>query len=367
MGLRVLHIVSGDGWGGAEAIVLNLIRAQAARTDLEPCLLVLNEGRLMELAREASLPVHLVRETGLSFWKLFYKIDQALTELAPAIIHAHRYKEILIASLLARRHRARSVVTLHGYEPRTAVFDRFRATVRVTTILRLAWLAGARFVAVAENVRKRYRVPVERCVVIPNGIPLSTVAPRPNVISFRELSRAPVIGWIGRMVHVKGLTTLLDALAQMPSGSQQPYLLLVGDGPERLALENRAKGLAIAGRVGFVGFVEDARPFLTRMDLFALPSLHEGVPLALLEAMGAGVPVVAAAVGGIPEIIGDSGAACLLSSRSPTAWAAALSELLLDRERARAMAERGRRLVGERFSIESMVERYIEVYLAATS
>ena len=106
---------------------------------------------------------------------------------------------------------------------------------------------------------------------------------------------------------MKGLATLLDAVAQMSSNSMRPCLLLVGDGPERSALESQAERLGISERVRFVGFVDDPGHFFNCMDLFVLPSLHEGVPLALLEAMGAGIPVVASAVGGIPEMIGDSG------------------------------------------------------------
>ena len=347
--------------------MLNLVRAQATRNELDPSLVVLNEGRLAKLAREAGLLVRLVPERGSNLWNLAGALDRVLAQLAPVIVHTHRYKENFLSYILARGYGARSIVTLHGYEPPTAVFERVKVALRDAISFRLARLGGTRFVAVSEDLRKQYRVSSEYCVIIPNGISLPCQTPRPVAAMDPKRLRAPVIGWVGRMGPIKGLATLLDAIAEMSSGSEQPCLLLVGDGPERPGLENRARRLGIAGRVHFVGFVDDLRPFFACMDLFALPSLHEGVPLALLEAMGAGVPVVAAAVGGIPEIIGDSGAACLLSSRSPTAWAAALRELLLDRERARAMAERGRRLVGERFSIESMVERYIEVYRAATS
>ena len=106
-----------------------------------------------------------------------------------------------------------------------------------------------------------------------------------------EQSSATVIGWIGRMVPVKGLTTLLHAVAQMSARSHRLRVLLVGEGPERVALETQARRLGIAKLVEFVGFIPDPQSFLLSLDIFALPSLHEGIPMVLLEAFAAEVPV----------------------------------------------------------------------------
>ncbi|MGI0014865.1 MAG: glycosyltransferase, partial [Nitrososphaera sp.] len=312
--------MSGDGWGGLEALLYNLLCAQASQADLELSLIVLNEGRFAKLSREAGLRVRLVGESGLGLFALARALNQALEELSPAIIHTHRYKENFLSYLLARRHGAKSVVTLHGYEPPTAISDRLKIWLRDTISFRLAQYVGTRFVAVSDDLRKRYGVSPQRCVVIPNGIPI----PRTNR-DVDQPSRAgtleyPVIGWVGRMVPIKGVSILLEAVAEMASNHFQPSLLLVGDGPERLVLEGKVRSLGISERVHFTGYVEDPRPFFSRMHLFALPSLHEGIPLALLEAMAAGIPVVAAAVGGIPEIIGSSEAARLVFSHSATDW-----------------------------------------------
>lgn len=365
--LRICHLVSGDGWGGLEAVVLNLICGQTARRELEPSLVILNEGRLARLAREAGLPVRVVPETGMNVWKLARALDRVLSDLAPTIIHTHRYKEQFLSYILAWRHGARCVATIHGCEPPSALSDRLAVAIRDTINFILARLVKTRFVAVSEDLRQRYRVSPERCTIIPNGIRVQDLTPRPEIPMKTEQSSATVIGWIGRMVPVKGLTTLLDAVAEMSVGSQPLRVLLVGDGPERMALEARAERLGIKELVHFVGFVSNPESFLMDMDIFALPSLHEGIPMVLLEAFAAGVPVVASAVGGIPDMIGDSDAAYLVPSSSPEAWAAALTELIADREKARMMGKQGRRLVEEHFSIESVVKRYIEVYYAAVS
>lgn len=365
--IRICHLVSGDAWGGAEAVVWNLLNMQARRADLEVSLIILNDGRLERLAREAGIRVRLIRERGRTLWNLLREVDLSLSEIAPTVVHTHRYKENLLSYLLAWRHGAASVVTLHGYtEQYSSLLVRAKFGLMRAISYRIAWLVGAYFVAVSEEMRVLHRRSSKRCVVIHNGIQVPDSLPKTDPIPVETVPNAPVIGWVGRMVPVKGLATLLDAVAQIPTGPQQPCLLLVGDGSERPALEIRAQRLGIAGRVRFVGFVHNLRPYFDRMDIFALPSLHEGIPIALLEAMGAGIPVVAAKVGGIPEIIGDSEAACLIDSRSPKVWVTILTDLICNPGKARAIGERGRRLVLKHFSLETMAVRYAEVYCRAS-
>ena len=365
--IRVCHIVSGDTWGGLEVVVLNLLRAQAARSDIEPSLLVLNEGRLNKVAREAGIHVRTIPETEMNVWKLARAVDRALSDLAPTIIHAHRYKEQFLSYILAWRHGAKCITTIHGYEPPMALSGRLKFAIWDSINFILARLNRARFVAVTEDLRQRYRVSSRRCTIIPNGIQLQDFDQSSEGRMQDDHSSIPVIGWIGRMVPVKGLAILLKAVAQMSAVSRSLRVLLVGDGPERPEHEALAERLGIRDLIQFVGFAPSPQFFLAEMDIFVLPSLHEGIPMALLEALAAGVPVVAAAVGGIPGMIGDTGAARLVRSSSPEAWVAALTAVIGSPEQSSMMAKRGRQLVREQFSIESMVNRYFDVYSAAVT
>ena len=346
-------------------VVLNLMRAQAARSDIEPSLVVLNEGRLDKVAREAGFHVRTIPETEMNVWKLALAVDRALSELAPTIIHAHRYKEQFLSYILAWRHGAKCITTIHGYEPPMALSGRLKFTIWDSINFILARLNRARFVAVTDDLRQRYRVSSRRCTIIPNGIQLNDFDQRSERRMLADHLSIPVIGWIGRMVPVKGLAILLKAVAQMSAVSRPLRVLLVGDGPERQELEALADRLGIRDLIRFVGFAPEPLIFLDEMDIFVLPSLHEGIPMALLEALASGIPVVAAAVGGIPGMIGDTGAALLVRSSSPEAWAAALTEVIGCPEQSSMMAKRGRQLVREQFSIESMVNRYFDVYSAA--
>jgi glycosyltransferase involved in cell wall biosynthesis len=201
----------------------------------------------------------------------------------------------------------------------------------------------------------------DRCVVIPNGVTLPPLAAQAVAAPRAEL----VIGWVGRLVPIKDLPLLFEALARLPAELASTRLLLVGDGPERAALSALAARLRIADRVEFAGFVDDPARWLARMHVFALPSLHEGLPVALLEAMAAALPCVAAEVGGIPEVDGGSGALRLVASRDAAQWAAALAGLLASPAERAALGARGRARIAERFSIEAVLEAYLQLYRSA--
>lgn len=342
-------------------VVLNLLRAQATCLDIAPSLVVLNEGRLSRAAREAGLQIRIVPEAGTNIWRLIRAVGRALADLTPDIIHAHRYKEQFLSYILAERYGAKCVASIHGYEPPVALSGRLKFAIWDSMNRALARLVSAQFIAVSDDLRQRYKVPSKRCVTIPNGIRVQDFEGYSKPFTMREQPFSPVIGWTGRMVPVKGLEILLKAVAQM-AAMLRVRVLLIGDGPERTHLENLAYRLGIMDSVRFAGFVPEPRSFLEEMDVFALPSLHEGIPMSLLEAFAAGVPVVAAAVGGIPGMVGTSGAAHLVRSATPEAWAAALTEAITNPEQSQIMGKRGRQLVEERFSMETMVNRYCTVY-----
>ncbi len=336
--LRVCHFVSGDAWGGLEAMVLSLMRAQVADPAYDVSLIALNEGRLVREAIAEGIVVHLLPERELNAWQLVLRLRRVLTSLRSQLLHTHRYKENFFSCLVAPGLGIRPVVTLHGYGPSSFTPAGIQTFVRDSISFRLARRARTQFVAVSRDLQRLYRPKDDECITIPNGVATSAGSPRHRENRDQRL----VIGWVGRLVPVKSVGTLLEALTHMGADRGQPTVLLVGDGPERAALTEHAKRLGIQTRVQFTGYVEDLSPFLARMDVFALPSLHEGAPIALLEAMAAGVPVVAAKVGGVPEMIGDSGAACLVDGHDPVVWARAIEGILADRAATDEMVKRAR-------------------------
>jgi glycosyltransferase involved in cell wall biosynthesis len=187
---------------------------------------------------------------------------------------------------------------------------------------------------------------------IPNGVP---------DVRLERLSRpfaGPTLGSLGRLDRQKGFDVLLRALEQLPQAS----LVLVGDGPERAPLEAQASAAGLTGRVLFAGWADDPRRHLTTFDVFVLPSRFEGFPLSVVEAMLAGLPVVASAVGSMPESVREEETGLLVPPEDPHALAAALRRLL-DRTDLRSdLGRRGRELALERFTAAAMARSFEALY-----
>jgi glycosyltransferase involved in cell wall biosynthesis len=172
---------------------------------------------------------------------------------------------------------------------------------------------------------------------------------------------APVIGAVSRFYPVKGIAFLVDAFARVLRVIPESRLLLVGDGPERDALESQARSLGIMEQVIFTGFQEDVEGHLRVCRVVALPSLHEGLPLAAIEALNAGVPIVASRVGGLPEVVSDGRTGFLVDPGNADAIADAVIRILRDPILERNLKAQCLREAG-RFSMQRFVARMEEIY-----
>jgi glycosyltransferase involved in cell wall biosynthesis len=167
---------------------------------------------------------------------------------------------------------------------------------------------------------------------------------------------------VARLDPVKDFPTLLEAFGDVRRRVPRARLVLVGDGPERDRLAERAQRADLAGSVDLAGFRSDVRSVLPAADLYVNSSISEGISLTLLEAMAAGVPIVATGVGGTPEVLADGGAGVLVPSRNAALLAAAMSTLALDADRRARLATAARRRLESSFTIERMVREYAHMY-----
>jgi glycosyltransferase involved in cell wall biosynthesis len=202
-------------------------------------------------------------------------------------------------------------------------------------------------------------VKAEKIVVIPNAAAVAARAAQP--VPRAELARnatAPIVLTIARLDAQKGISHLLDAAAAVPDVS----FAIAGDGPDRAALEAQTAKLGLADRVRFLGHRRDVPALLAAADLFVLPSLYEGLPLSVLEAMAAGVPVVATAIGGTDEVVRDGETGTLVPPADPLALAAAITRTLADRDQAKRLAAGAREFVAREYSVQSMVGAVSRLY-----
>jgi glycosyltransferase involved in cell wall biosynthesis len=168
----------------------------------------------------------------------------------------------------------------------------------------------------------------------------------------------PIILTLARLDKQKGHPYLLRAAVQVPDA----LFLLAGDGPERAGLENLVQQLGIAGRVLFLGYRQDIADLLKICDMMVLPSLYEGLPLSILEAMAAGKPVIATNIGGTNEAVIDGQTGLLVPPADPPALAAAIRKLIENPLLAGKLAAAGKEQVQREFSVETMICRVTQVY-----
>ena len=202
-------------------------------------------------------------------------------------------------------------------------------------------------------------------VAFPAGVDLARFSPGPACARVQsELAlTGPVIGSVAMFRGSKGHAELIDAFARLEVEFPEAVLLLVGDGTRRLSVEELAQARGLGGRVVFTGFRDDIPELLRSIDCFVLASTRtEGVPQSLLQAMAVGCPVVATAVGGIPELVQHGVNGFLVPPGDPVALAAAIRAVLTEPARAKELAERGRALVRSRFSHTGSVDRLERLY-----
>jgi glycosyltransferase involved in cell wall biosynthesis len=224
-----------------------------------------------------------------------------------------------------------------------------------------------RLIAVSEGLRRSYcriGVPEERFATVPNGVaPLSDRIGRDAARAALGLDpRQPVVLTVGRLTHMKGQWHLVDAVRGLLDRFPDLAVVLVGHGPLRETLEKRAAGLGVGGAVRFTGHRTDARRLLAAADVFVLPSRHEGMPLVALEAMEAGLPVVATRVIGTEEVVEDGVTGALVRPGDPAALGTALGRLLTDPALRRRQGDAGRRRYLACFTRERMARDTAAVY-----
>ena len=356
---RIALMIECDGPGGAELMMLDLATELRARGHaVLPVNLAGGTGWLGDRFRAAGFApttFDLRRAIDLPAVR---QLTSILRDFRADIVHSHEFTMAIYGAAAARRAGARHVITMHGGLYYSLAWRR-RAALRWAA-RRSDALVGVS-AATAGALRHHLGIGGARVHVIPNGIPLRTGA-RDRVR--RELSIAPgeqLIVAVGNLYPVKGHAVLIEALATVRDRGGW-RLAIAGRGEEEPRLRAQAAAAGIGERVHLLGFRDDVADILAAGDLFAMPSLSEGLPLALVEAMSFGLPVVVSRVGGVPEVVTDDVEGLLVPPSDPAALASAIRALLDDPARRSRQGDAARTRARRDYAIGTMVDRYERLY-----
>lgn len=360
----VVHLSDSDAFGGTERALLQLVAALDRRrwrsvvfhADTPGAVRLASEAAALGVRAVAMDPGATPRRGVMSLPAL----ARALRRERAVVVHAHQTWSLscrygIVAAALARVPVRIASAQLFLEMPRLRAIDMQHA---------LLSRCLHRHVAVSRHVagrlRDRFGVPDTKITVIPNAV--ETRAPAQHDVRLRAqldvaAGRALVLT-VARLEAQKGITHLLDAAALVPAAT----FALAGDGPERDRLMAKAASLGISDRVRWLGHRDDVPSLLAIADLFVLPSLNEGLPLAALEAMLASVPVVATDAGGTGEIVRNDITGVLVPPADPRALADAVRSLLSDRGRASRLATAARQLVEREHSARAMADATSRLY-----
>jgi glycosyltransferase involved in cell wall biosynthesis len=349
--------------GGAQEHVFSLAsRLNPARYDVR--VVSLSHGSSVRRLQKAGIEASVIDEPDDRLAVL--ALAEELAAFEPEVVHNHMYRAEIVGTKAALHlgekgcRRPAVISTVHSSRIRCAE-DREKLR-RLTPLMdRLIVVSKAIERKIADEGRKG--APIS---LIYNGVDLQRYNHQQPCCTLHEDYKidpeAPIVGVVARLEAEKGHRTLLDAWPLVLAAVPNAWLLIVGEGSERDSLEAQAELAGISGRVVFTGRREDVPAVTAALDISVLPSYREAQGLSVLEAMALSRPVVASAVGGIPEMIEDGVSGLLVPPHDCEALAAAIVRLLTDHPLADTLARRGHDLVHERFCIELMVKSVCDLY-----
>lgn len=367
--VSVCHIVSGDLWAGAEAQVAALLRTLARHQACQLSAILFNEGQLAREIGSCGIEMEVIPESQSSFAGLVTKATAFLGSRRVQVLHSHGYKENLLAAIVAWRCRIPVVVrTQHGAdEPFTGVKALKQHALQQIDGL-VARYATDCIISVSSDLEHRLARAVSpgKIAWIPNGLDTRAASSLLNVNEAKKRlnipAARPVVGYAGRLVPIKRLDIFIAAAREIRTRFPDAMFLIAGDGSELQSLRQSAQAAGLEDRCLFTGHREDIYDVLRAFDVFVLTSDHEGLPIVLLEALNLGVPVVARAVGGIPEVVENGVSGLLVDSADPRAIADACMPLIADGQLRASMACAGRLRVAQQFSVERTASATNELY-----
>ena len=365
--MRVLHIIDSGGMYGAEVMLLNLIEEQV-RQGISSTLASIGdhscgEKPLEKEARRRGFSVQLFRmRPGPNIMGAWEILKYAMSSGCD-LLHSHGYKgNILLGIIPKKLRRLPLITTIHGWTSTGTSFTRMRLYEWFD-----AWLLPQMdaVVLVSQSMLENSRLAGKKnakLYIVNNGISMKKPVPYCcEELPIRRNSGVNIVA-VGRLSPEKGFDVLLKAMALVNEDGKDVSVVVFGEGRERQKLEDLICQLGLQDRVKMPGFVENAAATFAYFDLLVMPSLTEGLPITILEAMRARLPVIASRVGGIPSLLADGVSGLLVEPNNEKELAVRISELSNSQSQRREFAQAAWTIFKEKYSSTQMAIAYQRVY-----
>lgn len=360
---RIAHLIKGLGRGGAEMLLPGLISQSSFHFSHTVGFFLPWKDALVPKLRDLSVDVTCFSAGGaVGMFSRISSIVRFLRQEEIDLVHAHLPLAGVVARLAGRLAGIPVVYTEHSLQ------ERYHPLTRGMNMA--TWRLQSAAIAVsgeaATSVRRRVgdAVPL---TVIRNGIDVTAFDPSASTrasarCNFAIAGSTPVIGTVAGFRAQKRLDLWLEAASLIMERVPDAHFIIVGDGPLKSKLKNLVASLGIGDRVHFTGLLDDVRPSLAAMDVFMMSSDFEGLPVALLEAMASGLPVVATSVGGIPEVVDHGVSGYLVPPGQPDALAESAVSLIEDQQFLCEAGAKARLTIEAHFGVERMAREIESVY-----
>ncbi|MDP1713482.1 MAG: glycosyltransferase [Anaerolineales bacterium] len=370
---NIIFLIDGLGMGGAERLMMPILR-NLNRDYFEPrvCALQIKDGNpIADDLRALGIPVDLILVPYLRDVTALPRLYRYLKDVRADLVHTQLEIADILGNIAAKLLRLPSVATIHTMPSQDMKLkSRLHQDVE---LFALRYFSNV-VVSVSEEARKYYldisRIPAGKLLTIYNGIDLShfeNLDYQQERFKIRQEFGIPndakILVTVAVLREFKGIQFMIRALPSIVSEVPNAYYLLVGNGSHRDSLEQEADQAGVRDHIIFAGQRDDIPQLLAASDLFVLPTLTEALPTVLAEAMAARLPIVASAVGGVPEMVIDGENGLLLPPSDSEALATACISLMVDAERRKVMGEQGWQVVTEKFNIHAQVDKLKELYL----
>ncbi len=357
----ILFLSTSSGPGGAERVISNLA-ASLDPAKYRAVLCLFRPGWLQERSQSRGVPTYIIPTQGMTDWRWAIRFRNLLENECVNLIHAHEFDANVQGTFVAATSGIPLVATVHG---KHYFWEKFRRRLAYRWVSRRATM-----VAVSEDLKQfivqKVGVPSDRIKVLYNGVEVPSSPIRADIDACRNELGLPgndrIVGVVGNLYPVKGHQYLIDAMPAVLEKCPNTSFVFAGRGQLETALKEQVSRLGLDKRVHFLGLRQDIPRILALLDVFVLPSLSEGLSMAILEAMMAGKPVIATRVGGNPEIVVDGETGLLVPSKDSPPLAASLIKLLTNTPQATQFAQNGKRRAEDQFSLQTMVSAYQSLY-----